>query len=303
MKCSGRMSLVWVLAFGLGPPAVGAAVTEGADALLNPYAHATPLTGIRPDLLALQHGAAAASFGLADGWGGGLGFSSYQPRYPADLAFEPRGPANYALDGSLRGTTQLWSYPVAGVVDYKLQRWDLTGRNPAQSQDLRIGPQISFTADTTTQFYYRYARDVGRDGSLFTASPLRDTDSYGAGVAQVWHFADRRGQLRLGYEFADNRSEIMTQRMAGHRVNVAGSIPLKWGIQAQFQADYSRNIYPDYSGLRLESDRREFRAGLSSAFSDRFQANLNYIYADEDSADDALAYRRRAWGLNFSYKY
>ncbi len=297
------MNLAWVLVLGLGALPAGAAATESAEALLNPYAHTAPLTGMRPDLLALQHGGAAASFGLVDGWGGVLGFSSYQPRYQADSVPEPLAPASYAFDGSLRGTTQLWSYPVAGVVDYRLQRWDLMGRNPGLSEDLRIGPQISFSSDTTTQFYYRYARDVGRDGGLFAASPLRDTDSYGAGVAQVWHFADRRGQLRLGYEFADSRSEMLTQRMAGHRINVAGSIPLKWGIQAQFQADYSRNIYPDYSGLRQESDRREFRAGLSGAFSDRFQANLNYIYADEDSADDAPAYRRRAWGLNFSYKY
>lgn len=233
-----------------------------------------------------------------------LGASVYPLQLPADI-LDPLGLSTFTVDASLQRKIVGGSYPVVGLLDFQYRHSLLRGDTYGRAHGLAIGPQISFTPRTSTRLYYRYGRDAFTDELLgASVMPLWDADIAGAGLAQTWHFANRKGQVRLGYEIKETRAVSEDVRMEGQRLNVSGRIPLVPGLDARFEADYSWNRYPEYQGLLdLESYRREFRAGLSGRLSENLQANINYGYAGEDSDADFLSYRRQVWGLNFRYTY
>jgi hypothetical protein len=172
------------------------------------------------------------------------------------------------------------------------------------SRQIALSPGVAVLPGVTAFVYYRHGRETFAAEDRKHDVQTRDQTSHAAGLAQVWQFGGNRGQLRLGYEFESSSALDESYRGAAHTLNLGGRIPLIGGVDARFDAGYSWTNYPEYRGLLdVESYRRAFSAGLSSAVGGNLQANLNYTYADEESEEDLLSYRREVWGVNLLYSY
>lgn len=155
-----------------------------------------------------------------------------------------------------------------------------------------------------TQIYYKYTNDDFKDEGFDPAFSSRDADNHAFGLAQVWYFADRKGQVRAGYEFQNNRADGMNFDMEGHKISLGMSFPLLWNIQTNIGADYSYEKYPEFQGPVLrKTNRRGFTTGLSKWLSRHILARLDYAYANEESNYDILSYRRWALGGSLAYVY
>lgn len=212
---------------------------------------------------------------------------------------------NRKLRSTLRRPVLLgtWARFLA-ILDYKYQ-YNLWGDQIyRQSQSFRFGPSFSLTSNSVTSVYYGITQDSFSRNAL---SPGLDYDAgrLSTGLAQTWYFADRNGELRLGYEFEQGTSEEFYEHMYGHHLNLSGRFPLLWGFSADLTAGYSRQIYPEYynGSFTLQNDRLSFNAGISRTFGRRLSGELLFIYADNELEDGPPSYRRQAWGLNFRYKY
>jgi len=237
------------------------------------------------------------------GWLGSIEGSTYQAQYP-DSAFSKSGLSIYSPGISLQRTTTLWELPTVASLKYEFRTVLLDGDTYSRSHAMTAGTQIGFTQNTTTHFDYRYTRDIFMDKGFDPAMSSRDADNHVLGFAQVWYFADRKGQVKVGYEFQNNDSEGVNFRMKGHKFSVGGTVPVGWGVQANIGADYSREPYPDFQGPVIKkTERWGFNAGLSRWFSQRFLARLDYAYTNEDSSYEILSYRRDILGGSISYVY
>ncbi|NOZ11684.1 MAG: hypothetical protein GXP09_11660 [Gammaproteobacteria bacterium] len=221
-----------------------------------------------------------------------------------DHALDPLGLSGYTVGGSLARRMELGEYSVVGALGYKFQQSFLGRASYSQSHALTLGPAFSFTPRSTTHIYYRVSQARYLDDLVDLEVGVGDQDSYGAGLTQTWHFLQRRGRLQLGYEIETNQTADENFHSESQRLNLSGRIPLFWGIRADFEAGYSRHIYPEYFGASgQESYRKQFKAGLSGSFGDKFEAAISYRRADEEADVDALSYSREVWGINFRYTY
>jgi hypothetical protein len=237
------------------------------------------------------------------GWLGALEASTYQAQYPED-AFRRFRLSLYTLGASLQRTTTLWSLPFIGSVKYEHRTALLGGDTYSRSHVVTAGSQIGFTPETSTHAYYRYTRDDFTNEGFDPALSSRDADHHVFGLAQVWYFANRKGQVRVGYEFQDNRADGLNFKMDGHKISLGGVIPLPWEVQANLGADYSRETYPDFQGpVRRKTDRRSFTAGLSKWFTRHILGRLDAAYTNEGSTYDLLSYRRWVFGGSVAYVY
>ncbi len=224
---------------------------------------------------------------------------------PWAAVLDPLGQHAHGFSGSLRGMSELGTYQVGGFVDYRYRRSLLSDTGVARSHGFAVGPEFALSPRSRTRIYYRYSVDESGDVAPGFTVPLTEGDAAGAGLAQVWQFADQRGELSLGYEVDEQRDAEDKLLREGQGLNLTGRLPLVWGISASFAADLRRNVYTEYKGATdLESYQRGFSAGVGGKLSERFQADFIYRYADEAAAQqDILSERRRAWGLNLQYKY
>jgi hypothetical protein len=244
--------------------------------------------------------ASGASLLLGDGGlvSGRLDLFSGTARFPSGV-LDPLGMSTYMVGGSLQGQVHLGERAVVGAVDYRLDRSLLDGAPNRLSHHVIVGPRISFTPGSTTELYYRHTQAESADGS----AALFDADSFGAGLAQTWHFADHRGRVRVEYGVHESRDADVPMRAEGQALNLSGIVPLRWGIHATFEADYRTNAYADYPGAAdLESSTTAFRAGLRARVGERLHAGVNFSYADEEFESDVLPNRRSAWGINFRFE-
>ncbi|MDH3690178.1 MAG: hypothetical protein OEU36_11940 [Gammaproteobacteria bacterium] len=175
----------------------------------------------------------------------------------------------------------------------------------AMTHDITVGPRIDVADDISTQFYYRSSGQGGFGGEMPNIRGLNQaTELDAAGLAQVWRFTDGGGQLRLGYEFAHDRTEDLRYVKVGHSLNLSGRFPLRWGLHARMAADYSVNTYPEYEGSSdLVSERWGYSAGLVGSFGARFEGGVHYLHTAEEFDDSVPSYGRRGWGLNLRYIY
>jgi len=236
-------------------------------------------------------------------WSGAVGFDAATDLLQ-DSALDPLGLVSYSLDGQVmrRFGPEQWS--LAGVLAYRFRHATLHGDTYNRRHEFQVGPTWSVTPSLSADVYYRYSQDQYDDELLRAGGWLGDGVSSSLGVAQTWHFAERRGMVRLGYELESGQSDDARLRRESQRLNLSSRIPLFWGLRADLEADLSRNVYPDYAGVGAASGiRREFRAGLSSSFSDSFEAAIQYRFADEDADVDTLSRRYESWGMNLRYTY
>lgn len=237
------------------------------------------------------------------GWLGSIEGSTYQTQY-IDRAFDKFSLSMYSPGISLQRTTTLWNLPLVASLRYEFRTVLLDGDTYSRSHALTAGTQIGFTRGTTTDFYYRYTRDVFTNKGFDPAMSSRDADNHVLGLAQTWYFADRKGQLRVGYEFQDNVSEGLNFRMKGHKISVGATVPVGWGVQANISADYGHERYPDFQGPDIrKTDRQGLNAGLLKWLNRHFLARLDYAYTNEGSNYEILSYRRETLGGSISYVY
>ena len=188
-------------------------------------------TGERSGIRMFEYLYGAYRFLRESGWAGSIEASTYQAQYP-DSAFSKFRLSTYSPGASLQRTTTLWNLPLIASLKYEFRTVLLDGDTYSRSHALTAGTQIGFTRGTTTHFYYRYTRDIFANKGFDPALSSRDADNHVLGLAQVWYFADRKGQVRVGYEFQDNASEGVNFRMKGHKFSVGGTVPVGWGVQA-----------------------------------------------------------------------
>jgi hypothetical protein len=225
---------------------------------------------------------------------GSLDLFSGSSSVPRGL-LDPLGMSGYSIGGKLQGQVQLGDHMLIGGLDYRFDRAQLDGETYQLSHDVTVGPRVSFTEGTTTEVFYRYSRAQLAEG---LAAPAAEADSYGAGLAQTWHFAGRRGHVRLEYGVHEGRDLDAQGRAEGQALNLSGVIPLRWGIHATFEADYRTNAYLDYPGAPdLESATTALSAGLRTRIGERMHGGVSLSYADEDFDSDLLPMRRSAWGI------
>lgn len=236
-------------------------------------------------------------------WLGAVEVSTYQAQYP-EGTFHPFTLSLYTFGASLQRTTSAWTLPVIGSLKYEY-RWVLQDRDTySRSHLLTMGGQVGFTPGTMTQAYYRYTRDNFADEGFDPAISSRDADNHALGLAQGWYLADRKGQVRVGYEFLKNRADGLNFRYTGHKIGVDGSLPVGWGVQAYAGGFYTRESYPDFQGAhRRKTDRRVFTVGLTKWLNRHVAANVHYLLTDEGSNYDLLAYRRWIAGGSVAYVY
>ncbi|HEC12869.1 MAG TPA: hypothetical protein ENI80_06400 [Acidiferrobacteraceae bacterium] len=221
-----------------------------------------------------------------------------------DHALDPLGLSGYAMGGGLAKRLRFGSYSVVGALGYEFRQSFLAKEAYSQRHALTLGPAFSFTPRSTTHIYYRVSQARYVDDLLDSEIGFGNQDSHGAGLTQTWHFLQRRGRLQLGYEIGANEYTDENLHSESQRLNLSGRVPLFWGIRADFEAGYSRHIYPEYLGAGdQESYRKQFKAGLSGSFGDKFEAAISYRRADEEADVDALSYSREVWGINFRYTY
>lgn len=236
-------------------------------------------------------------------WLGSMDVSTYQAEYP-DSAFRRFRLSTYSAGASLQRTTTLWSLPLVASLKYELRAVLVDEDMYSRSHALTAGTQIGLTRGTTTHFHYQYTRDVFANKGFDRALSSRDADNHVLGLSQVWYFANRKGQVRAGYEFQDNVSEGVNFRMKGHKFSAGGTVPVGWGVQANLGAEYSHGRYPEFQGPVIrKTDRWGFNAGLSKWLGRFFLLRLDYAHTDEDSSYEILSYRRGILGVSISYVY
>lgn len=228
-------------------------------------------------------------------WMGSIDLSTYQAQYP-ESAFDRFKLATYSTGFSLQMSIALLKYEFLTVI--------LDDNTYSRSHIVTAGTNIGLARWTTSHLYYRYTKDDFTDEGFDPAFSSRDADNHAVGISQVLYFANRKGQLRAGYEYLDNNAKGINFDMKGHKVSIGLGLPLVWNIQANLGADYSYEKYPDFQGPVIrKTNRRGGNAGLSKWLSRHILARIDYAFTDERSSYDVLTYRRWALGGGLSYVY
>lgn len=263
------------------------------------------------DLFAGKHGgirlleyvAAEYRFVRSSGWLGVLGGSTYQAQYPDD-AFDGFGLSTYSGTLSLQKEAKLGGFPLTGSVRYEFNAVFLGGDEYSQSHVATAGLRADVTQRLTPDLYYRFTLDDFEDEGFDPAISSRDADNQAVGVGLTWHFAGRKGSVRLGYEYQKNQADGINFDFEGHRVALTGSAPIAWGIQGTLEADYTRETYDRFQGpVRRKTDRWRVGGSLSRWLWRGLFGKLTFGYTDEDSSYAVLSYRRWVIGASVGYSH
>jgi tetratricopeptide (TPR) repeat protein len=290
----------------------------GAPNLFSLYAEAgvqydsnIPAAPDDPSLYQGKHGgvrvveyvSAELRFLRRPGWLGSLEASTYQAQYP-DSAFEAFDLSTYGAGLLLQRDTTLGSLPVTALAKYGYSWVYLDGDPYSGSHQATVSFQLDEARWTATNVYYRYTRDDFEDEGFDPAISSRDADNHAVGITQILYFADRRGQVRLGYEYQDNRADGLNFDFQGHRVSVGATVPLPWEAQGELNAEYAHEEYPDFQGpVRRKTDRWTVGGNLSRWLFPKILLRLTGQWTSETSSYRALEYDRWVVGLSLSYAH
>jgi hypothetical protein len=236
-------------------------------------------------------------------WLGGIELSTYQSQYP-DSAFDRFRFSLYSIGALLQHTTTLGRFPFIASLQYEYRSALLEGDSYSKSHVATASTQIGLIPETMTQVYYKYTNDDFRDEGFDPQFSSRDGDNHAVGLSQVIYFANRKGNIKAGYEYQKNLAKGMNFDMDGHKVNAGIGFPLIWEIQASLGADYSYEKYPDFQGTEIrETNRTGYTAGISRWIGRHILSRLDYAYTDEKSTYDILTYNRWTLGMSLAYVY
>lgn len=237
------------------------------------------------------------------GWLGLIEGSTYQAQYP-DSAFEDFRLSTYSLGALLQRDTTLARLPLVLSARYGYT-WVLVGGDDySRSHAVTGSVQLDEARWTATSVYFRYTRDDFEDQGFDPAMSSRDADNRTVGVAQILYFADRGGQLRIGYEYQSNRARGLNFDLFGHKATVSASAPLPGGIQGELAAEYARERYPSFQGpVRRETDRWGIRGSLARWLAKSVLVRLTWAWTSEQSTYRVLEYDRWVVGMSVRYEY
>jgi tetratricopeptide (TPR) repeat protein len=237
------------------------------------------------------------------GWLGLVEGSTYQAQYPDD-AFDGFRLSTYSLGALLQRDTTLVTLPLVLSARYGYTWVFQGGDQYSGSHAVTASVQLDEARWIATNVYYRYTRDDFEDEGFDAAISSRDADNHAVGVAQILYFADRRGQVRIGYEYQKNLASGLNFDLDGHRVTLSASAPLPWAIQLDGAAEYAHEWYPSFQGpVQRKTDRWGFRASLARWFYQGFLVRLTGAWTTEQSSYDVLEYDRWVVGMSLSYAY
>lgn len=237
------------------------------------------------------------------GWLGLVEGSTYQAQYP-DSAFDGFGLSTYGLGALLQRDTTIGARPLSLSARYNYNWVFLDGDAYSGSHVATASIQLDEVPWTGTSVYYRYTRDDFEDEGFDAAFSSRDADNHAVGVTQILYFADRQGQVRIGYEYQSNQARGLNFDLDGHRVTLSASVPLPWALQAEVAAEYAHEEYPNFQGpVRRETDRWGFRGSLARWFYQSVLVRLTGAWTSEQSSYGVLEYDRWVVGVSVSYAY
>ncbi len=237
------------------------------------------------------------------GWLAWLEGSTYQAQYP-DRAFDRFDLSTYRIGGSLQRDTTLGGLSVTGSMKYTFDWVLLDGDRYSRSHVATVGGRLDLTPRTTTALYYRYSQDDFADEGFDRAISSRDADNHAVGLGLTWYFSERKGQVRAGYEFQENRADGLNFDFEAHKVTVDGVVPLLLDIQGTIGAEYTHESYHRFQGpVRRRTNRRAVTASLSRWLGQRFVIKLDCAFTDEGSSYEALTYQRWVVGGSLGYAY
>ena len=237
------------------------------------------------------------------GWLGLVEGSTYQAQYP-DSAFDGFSLSTYGLGALLQRDTTIGARPLILSARYNYNWVFLDGDAYSGSHAATASAQLDEVPWTATSVYYRYTRDDFEDEGFDAAFSSRDADNHAVGVTQILYFADRQGQVRIGYEYQSNRARGLNFDLDGHKVTLSASVPLPGAIQAEVAAEYAHEEYPSFQGpVRRETDRWGFRGSLARWFYQSVLVRLTGAWTSEQSSYDVLEYDRWVVGVSVSYAY
>jgi hypothetical protein len=237
------------------------------------------------------------------GWLGLLEGSTYQAQYP-DSAFEGFGLSTYGLGALLQRDTTLARLPLVLLARYGYTWVFLDGDAYSGSHTATASVQVDEAHWTATNVYYRYTRDDFEEEGFDPTISSRDADNHAIGIAQILYFADRQGQVRVAYEYQENRARGLNFDLDGHKVTVSASAPLPGGVQGELAAEYARERYPSFQGpVRRKTDRWGVRGSLARWFGGSFLVRLTGAWSTEQSSYATLEYDRWVVGASLSYAY
>lgn len=237
------------------------------------------------------------------GWLGLVEGSTYQAQYP-DSAFEAFRISTYGLGALLQRDMAIAALPLMLSARYGHTWVFLDGDAYSGSHAVTASAQLDEARWTATNVYYRYTRDDFEDEGFDPAISSRDADNHAVGVTQILYFADRQGQVRIGYEYQANRARGLNFDLDGHKVTASASVPMPGAIQGEVAAEYGHERYPNFQGpVRRETDRWGIRGSLARWFAQSFLVRLTGAWTSEQSSYDVLEYDRWVVGVSVSYAY
>lgn len=237
------------------------------------------------------------------GWLALLEGSTYQAQYP-DSAFDGFDLSTYSLGALLQRDTTVATLPLVLSARYGYTWAFLDGDQYSGSHAATVSALLDEGRWTATNVYYRYTRDDFEDEGFDPAISSRDADNHAVGVAQILYFADRLGQVRVGYEYQTNQARGLNFDFQGHKVTLSASVPLPWAIQAEAAAEYAHEWYSNFQGpVERKTDRWGFRGSLARWFYGSFLVRLTAGWTNEQSSYDVLEYDRWVVGVSVSYAY
>jgi hypothetical protein len=260
-------------------------------------------SGKRGGVRVLEYVAAEYRFVRSSGWLGIVGGSTYQAQYPGS-AFDELDLSTYSGTLFLQKEAKLGTVALTGSVRYAFDAVFLGGDGYSRSHVASAGLRADVAPRLAPDIYYRFTRDDFDDEGFDPAISSRDADNHAVGVGLTWHFGDRKGSVRLGYEYQSNRADGINFDFEGHKVAVAASAPIGWEIQGALEADYTRETYDRFQGpVHRKTDRWRVGASLSRWLWRGLFGKLTFGYTDEDSSYAALSYRRWVVGASVGYSY
>lgn len=245
---------------------------------------------------------------MTEHWVAGGSYSFYQSFHRTLSAFdveshEPVGYIQYQLGRVQTRLQYTYDYVKVGRAPYLISE--------------AVNPIVTITESPNAylQFQFRYQYKDFKD-TRFSANATRDAKNYLAGVIQYYLFAEKEGNVRVGFTFDKDVTGGTTLPLVtsgsprssdwaynGYRVTSGVTTPLVWKTNLDLAYDYYRQSYRNpnsysFSGSVVRKDDIHYLTGtLSRDINSWLTAALQYSYTRDQANIPAFDYNRSVYSL------
>ena len=162
---------------------------------------------------------------------------------------------------------------------------------------------IARSSTLTTQLQYRFqAKNFNDDMVSFANNSDRDGTNHLAGITQFFLFSERRGNVRAGYVFDNERVRNPTWDYRGHRFSLGVSSPpiLTMRFDAAFDYYLQNYLSPnDFSPTLAErrDDIMNATVTMTKPIGASLSIGLQYLYNRNQSNIQLFDFNRSVWAI------